>query len=353
MRAKKKKEVFLAQLLLRALLLCVACLCSPVFSESVSEEGHWAPSTVDACRMHLCTPNNYTWVMPRTSSPSAPPPPFFNSSTACSLLEKLNIKHVYFHGDSLIRQMFQAFLITLSGDFAKGSFSHEMLHNPRYVSKCHGRYQFEIICSQATAPHDRPPQRTCGGRVHVWGQGRPTDPSDHVFPSHTRDGRSLVLWSEGSHPLYPIKILGSNRSDDGRFNSSAYSDKFLSHYKFCNNSNSSVHSLNFSNMETRVVWVSTHYRPGPIVHPTENNKYSNLYNREMRNKMQGNDCPCCKLEYIDVYNMTKKLFFISGLNHSIITENMVVDHLHYSMNVNLIKAQIILHHLYDTPDLFL
>lgn len=75
------------------------------------------------------------------------------------------------------------------------------------------------------------------------------------------------------------------------------------------------------------------YYPDEQVHLVHN------YNTDMRSFFDSGACG--NVNYVDVYNMTRQL----ARKHSSEAEQMTYDGVHWGMEVNLIKAQIIINAL--------
>eukprot|EP01034_Spumella_vulgaris_P024487 gene24487-30838_t len=63
------------------------------------------------------------------------------------------------------------------------------------------------------------------------------------------------------------------------------------------------------------------------------------YNEEMRHHFDSHKCGA--VNYVDVYNMTARL----GVDHATEAEKMTYDGMHWGMELNLVKAQIIINAL--------
>jgi hypothetical protein len=86
-----------------------------------------------------------------------------------------------------------------------------------------------------------------------------------------------------------------------------------------------------------VWWISTHYRMRGYF-PDESTAQIKSFNEDMRAFFDHSDHKCGVVNTIDVYNMTSQL----GLNHTEEAKLMTYDQVHWGMEVNLIKVQIIL-----------
>ena len=184
---------------------------------SFTANGRWGTQTAISnetlCQQKfMCTPNNWTWI------PSYPVPPFvgglYDNETACAAFLSKGIKYIFFHGDSYMRQIYAAMMITLTGDYRGGS-----LANATRVPECANHQQFnEKRCSTRELNHYG---RVCGGKVIL-------DPLLNGFTDVTSCNSvngSIVLWSFGNYKVpnkqgrYPVPRHGIN-------NASAYSSYF-------------------------------------------------------------------------------------------------------------------------------
>jgi len=87
---------------------------------SYTSDGAWekveASETDQSCKQYLCTPGNRAW---KQKTPSI----LYNNVTACDALVKKGIKKIVYYGDSYVRQIYAAMLITLNGNYATGSIA--------------------------------------------------------------------------------------------------------------------------------------------------------------------------------------------------------------------------------------
>lgn len=91
----------------------------------------------------LCTPSNLTWILDRPSV-------LYDKVNGCEALLKKGIKQIHFHGDSYMRQIYAAMLITLNGDYEYGSLANSTL-SPH----CHYQTQFnEKGCGTLSLNHN-------------------------------------------------------------------------------------------------------------------------------------------------------------------------------------------------------
>lgn len=275
-------------------------------SLSYSVEGIWKePSRNDDCNKHyICTPSNATW------STGAQ---FYDHKSGCEALLSKGISKIYFHGDSFMRQMYAAMFITLSGNYQNGS-----LINSEASIGCEYHKQFnEKKCGTRQLNHNG---LVCDGKILL-------DPLLIGLDSLTHcstDSSNVVLWSFGNYKTTRHGRHGVN-------NATAYSELFQ--HSVCPRIASNTNS------KCSVWWISTHYRLQAHF-PDEGPEVVKAYNEGMK-EFFANEKSCGAVNYIDVYNMTRALAvdFIKD------AEQMTYDRVHWGMEVNLIKAQIILNAL--------
>ena len=94
-----------------------------------------------------------------------------------------------------------------------------------------------------------------------------------------------------------------------------------------------------------VWWLSTHFRQHPLDNADETYEIVESYNNEMRSFFDSGQCG--NVNYLDVYNMTKSL----ALGQSVPVDDvkkMTHDGVHWGMEVNMVKAQIVLNGLINS-----
>jgi hypothetical protein len=273
----------------------------------------------------MCTRNNLTWI-PKYHNV------IFDHKTACKALIDKGIKKILFYGDSFMRHIYGGMLISLNGDYKGGS-----LANLTTSSECAYHNQFEKRCVHALNHYGS----VCDGKVHL-------DPllteSDFRF-SALNDCSSkgtVALWSFGNHKL------GSNRY--GVNNATAHSEIFTKEpcpkIKERDQLKLEKEKLILERDHVKreevnncsIWWVSTHYRMKAWF-GDESPEIIKDYNIGMRKFMDSGQCG--EVNYIDVYNMTARLI----LNHPDEGSHMTFDKVHWGIEVNLLKAQIILNAL--------
>jgi hypothetical protein len=129
-----------------AVLVIISVLFRACDAASVSFNGQWGPvtdmnqivlpagvtlSNSSLCEgRFLCSPSNLTWILDRPSV-------LYDNVTGCEALLRKGITQIYYHGDSYMRQIYAAMLITLNGDYEYGSQANSTL-SP------HCRYHFQF-----------------------------------------------------------------------------------------------------------------------------------------------------------------------------------------------------------------
>jgi len=150
-----------------------------------------------------CSPSSWTWVDHR---------PFIAPADACALLQRIsrssssssnnhtttNITRVLFVGDSNVRHAYQAFAMSLSGDYDRGGVRQDAPAN------CAGNGQFE----QWPCRREVPSFDACGGSVRLeleWRQ------NDHWYmlqgSQHSRSRADVIVWCERSTLLARSRIF--------------------------------------------------------------------------------------------------------------------------------------------------
>ena len=282
---------------------------------SLLSTGEWVQGDSTSCDHFMCTPSkNMTWKSNNDNFK------YYFANDACDALLQKGIKKIYFHGDSYMRQIYSAMLITLSGDYRYGSISNSTL-----FPRCEYHRQFsEKHCGLKELNHNGV---TCGGRIHL-------DPSLNGLTNtkHCEAGAAM-LWSFGNHKISRYGRYGVN-------NATAHQ---LSFEDICReikgNSMISGHSKHCS-----IWWVSTHARIRTIW-DDETPEFVTSFNEGMKEFYESGKCG--QTNYIDVYNMTTALAVNVLQDRKDIDEGIKLsyDLVHWGMEVNLIKAQIIINAL--------
>lgn len=260
----------------------------------------------------MCTNTNKTWV-PRDEAFRKRMP--FDSNTGCEALLKAGITKIFFHGDSFMRQIYAGMLITLNGDFRHGS-----LANATLAPACEYHKQFnEKKCGTRELNHYG---RVCGGKIIL-------DPVLNGFSSPRdclQQNGSIVLWSFGNYKLTRYGRSGVN-------NASMYQQFF--EQNVCQE----MARNGLSGGQCSVYWLSTHARMRAYFED-EKPPVVKEYNLGMRSYFDSAG-RCGSVNYIDVFNFTSRL----ALTLTPEAEQLTYDGVHWGLEVNLLKAQIILHAL--------
>lgn len=299
----------------------IVCILSVELIESISytSNGVWSNVTSSCRDRHLCNhETNLTW-----NQNTNPLPKYYNNISSCDALVQKGIKIIFFHGDSYMRQIYAAMLITLRGDYKYGS-----LASSTATPHCSFNHQFnEKTCGVYQLDHQG---KVCDGRIHL-------EPFLNFFDS-TRDCQlsngSVVLWSFGNHKCTRYGRTGVNNATElqGCFEGGICKD-------LKNHESDDKYSHRIKpNGTCSVWWISTHHRVRGYFEDETPERVEG-FNEGMREYFdQGR---CGNVNYIDVYNMTSRLVN----DHNSEARTMTYDNVHWGMEVNLIKAQIVLNAL--------
>ena len=315
-------------------LASVWCLLVKAYPSEYAPAGEWTSAknpALECNRQYLCTPSNLTWY---TFDPKSV---IFDSKSACEGLIKAGIRRIDFHGDSYMRQIYAAMLITLNGNYVNGSIADTPFARANGAKECNYHKQFaEKFCGVRSLNHS---PNVCDGKVIL-------DPLlvglDNLNQCSAKSG-SVALFSWGNYKVGP-QITPRHGVNNATAYAQFFEDSGLcpSIRKYDSHMQSSALGERAVGRSCNVVWLSTHYRlrkhyddEGPDVVQT--------YNENMRSFIQSGKCG--RIHYIDVYNMTAAL----GRGHAEEARGMSYDHVHWGMEVNLVKAQIILNALLQAP----
>lgn len=281
---------------------------------SFTSNGLWEEDkSQQMCSHFMCSPNNLTFV---AKSPSALK--FYNNVTACDALVAKGIKKIYFHGDSYMRQIYAAMLITLNGNFRYGSIA-----DPNASPHCEYHRQFyEKNCGTRQLNHYG---IVCGGQLIL-------DPVLSGFSNlnECNTPGTLVMWSFANYKL-------SRYGRDGVNNATMYQQFFEKDICPALKDKMSDITGDYTH-PCSVWWISTHYRVKAFF-DDEKPEIVKAYNEQMREYFDSKKCG--NVNYVDVYNMTSHL----GVDHPTEAEKMTYDGVHWGLEGNLIKAQIIINAL--------
>lgn len=272
--------------------------------------GHWIyeGSVPYLCfEHHLCTPSRRVW-----ASNSAR----YFAENACEVLLEKRFTKVLFHGDSYMRHIYQAAVLTLTGNYRNGS-----LISPDPNCEYHNLFN-EKRCSTEMSITE---MIVCNGKITLNNYEAHMEVPDY-------DPERLVLWSEGNHP----KRQEGDSQRYGINDATVYSNHFLkSKYNGTVRSHRLCPQQKLDRFDRRTFWVSTHAR-ARILHNDETYDRIKSFNLKMRQFMESGKCG--PMGYIDVYNMTDYLL----TNFPTDAAYMTFDEAHWGMEVNLEKVQIIL-----------
>lgn len=245
----------------------------------------------------------------------------FDNVTACDALLNKGITKISFHGDSYMRQIYAAFLITLNGDYRYGS-----LADPKTAPHCEYNRQFE--------------EKNCGTRQlnhygKVCGEQIILDPvltgvnDDHGCSNQPG---TVIMWSFGNHKLSRHGRAGVN-------NATAFQEFFEKDICPLMREKSATYSGEAGGGSAcSIWWVSTHYRVKAHF-DDEKPEVVKAFNEGMKQFYDSGNCG--NVNYIDVYNTTAQL----ALNHPEDAEQMTYDGVHWGYEVNLVKAQVLINAL--------
>jgi hypothetical protein len=310
--------------------ICILLVCiisyflHTVVSSTVSftADGTWSNASNSECEHFMCTSNGLTW-RPNYDSK------FYNNVTGCEALLKKNITKIIFFGDSFMRQIYAAMLITLNGDYKYGSQA-----DPTKSAECQYHRQFyEKRCGTHQLNHVG---KVCDGKILL-------DPLLHAFhgTNHcSKEEGTVVIWSFANY-----KLFGHSRYDEhcGVNNATMYQAVF--EQDVCPQMREKIQEYTGEvNKKCSVWWISTHYRVKGYFHDETPEKIKQ-YNEDMRNWYGDEKKNCGNVNYVDVYNMTARLT-IDQLEEA---KKLTYDSVHWGFEVNLIKAQIILNALISSP----
>lgn len=307
-------------------LLLGALVCAVAYPVSYSAPGRWDASTDpsrDCTSKFLCSSANRTWVAPGTRQ--------FDHVSGCKALLDKGITRILFHGDSFMRQIYAGLLITLNGNYVNGSIADTAFARSTGSAECVYHKQFyEKKCGVRQLNHRG---LVCDGKVLL-------DPIlagiDNLNHCSTHNG-TVALFSFGNYKIGSAYRHGIN-------NATVYSDFFkrtiCPHVQARADAAAGSNAINPAAEKTcSLWWVSTHARLKAYF-TDEEPQLIQSYNEGMRGFYDSRGCG--PVNYIDVFNMTANLVTSSPRPEA---EALSYDMVHWGMEVNLVKAQIILNAL--------
>jgi hypothetical protein len=282
-------------------------------SVSYSPIGEWKSAPKSLCDRYLCTPSGLSWMF-------KPETDYYSSKAACDGLIAKGINKIYFHGDSFMRQIYAALLITLNGDYRYGSLANSTL-SPH----CEYHRQFyEKKCGTRDLNHHGV---VCNGRVILDPYLNGITNVDHC----SNQNGTLVVWSFGN---YKTTRYGRTGVNDPKLYQEMF-EKDICDVLKQDYDGPKKYSGPIASHPCSMWWISTHYRVRGIFEDETAEKIQ-YYNEQMR--LYFDTKKCGDVNYVDVYNMTREL----GINHNAEAITMTYDQVHWGFEVNLIKAQILL-----------
>lgn len=271
------------------------CSMDPTYPSIYSPGGKWAyakdPELLCGKRF-LCTPSNLTWVS------EDPADVLYDSDGACDALIDAGITRIDFHGDSYMRQIYAAVLITLNGNYVNGSIADTPYAQKNGAKECTYHKQFaEKMCGIRSLNHG---PEVCGGKVVL----DPLLNGLETLKQCKGGGKStgIALFSWGNYKVGP-QIFDRH----GVNNATAYG-QFFEDSKLCPNirhyDNITLEAHGMTTRSCDVFWLSTHYR---LMHHFTDEQVSAVknYNERMRDWVTSKACGL--VNYVDVYNMTAVL----------------------------------------------
>lgn len=288
-----------------------------IFARNISftADGTWGPATTEQCSHFLCTPSNLTWIPSYQST-------YYDHLTGCVALQKKGITHIFFHGDSYMRQIYEAMLISLNGNYESGAMNAEL--DTKQECRYHEQFNKKICAS-----------KMFDGLAKVCNDSIVLDP--FINPISTLNdckGKkgTVLLWSFGNHKIGPHR--------NGINNYALYQEMFQKTTcpMLIDHSKHKHYPENMYEEDCTLWWLPTHYR-FKAYFPEEVPGRVKEYNEKMREFFDAGECG--PMNYIDVFNMTKHL----AVTHPHDAARMTYDSVHWDMEVNMVKAQIIINAL--------
>ena len=312
---------------------------------SYSKVGEWKDTTHDNLYHKykdefLLVFGNHTWIQ-ENAGDSFPINKLYDNRYACEKLVNKGIDTIYFYGDSYMRQVYAAVVITLNGNYVNGSISTSEYAANEGGGGCKYHQQFnEKACGIRQLDEDA---LVCDGKIQMHHMHHSMFNIDSCRRrAESGAGKSnkaaINIFSTGNHQI------GNGRSgvNDAPAHQTLFDQSFCGQLK---EEHEKVQNKDIDDPSNGCVnwWLSTHHR---IIgwFPDEKGPITIAFNEGMRQYFDAGQCGA--YNYIDVYNMTQSLvekFTLDATCEENKQKSMSVsyDYVHYGMEINLIKAQII------------
>jgi hypothetical protein len=251
---------------------------------------------------HICTPSHRRWLTNST---------LYFEKDACEVLTKKGIKRIIMMGDSFMRHMYEALIMTVTGNYRDSPLIRSDKSCEYHMLFCEKRCSTTMLLGE---------KLICDDKISVH-----ASIFSYSLPG-PRTAGDLIFFSEGNHA----------RNGDMRVanNFTAYKDHFLYGDSLCS----------MAGPPSITTWVSTHARMAPT-HEFETSERVRNFNDGMKDFILSGRCG--PIDYIDVYNMTNELIS----HHEADAAYMTFDKAHWGMEVNLVKIQILLAQVNDNPNI--
>jgi len=228
-------------------------------------------------------------------------------------------------------------MILLSGNIRSGSMSKELpncLHDNQFDEK--GCYLNGTLEFSGRAK-DRPTYclEETGHAVTILYSGNVKELGGYLLSKREQDSQaaatnSIVVFSGGNSATHPVY-----GGIDGSINNASAYFELYSEYGVCQ-----VAARLQKKSPSVATFLSTHYRIDEYHTGPQSHKDVENFNLGMKEIFASGRCGRGNIDFIDVYNMTSQLV----LNHYNESLLMTHDRMHWSRNVNLLKAQLVLDH---------
>lgn len=250
----------------------------------------------------------------------------------CDMLVQGGVKHILFVGDSYMRHVYVAFMLSLKHNYQDGAL------NTPHDMKCDFEGQFEEkVCRLQLMFRSA----LCNGLVHI-----ALKYGAFVFPTLSDlEGNDLVIWSFGNHPIAVKDYTFFNISQEEELtarsngsqqnNSTFYRETVLP--VICPTAPSDLRAL----MALKVVYVNTHpqgwnYLPNVTRHSFfQTTPYLLHYHQDLPPLLQA---MCGVLHQVSVWKEVELLVATPGVQW----ESLTYDFVHWKLMVNLMKVQKLL-----------